>query len=644
MARSKISFVICLVIHLFSGHVKGIGRDTPEEQGIVLQLEKISPESIDAFKQATASLDQKEYAKASELYAQVLAKAPDFDPALRRFGHALLGLGQREKGLSSISMAVSHVRSPDNLIGLASALAFPIGETALNGDRRSAMTLAKEAFAKGGGLEALVIHGEMALQLNDNAEFAQAVRVSEAKFPEHPVTHYFSAIQAAIAEKWVLAEKEIRRAGELGLSNDVVEKFLASGVHRHALIYRWTFYAIYLLIAWVAGLILIYLAGKLMSSITMKAIRSTDPNQIRTRLGTSFKRVYRTLINFAGIYYYASLPFLIFLLLAIAVGLFYVFWMLGRIPIKLIILLAILTATTIYQMIRTLFIKQKPEDPGRELKPEEAPGLCDLLNRVADKLGTRRIDQVRITTGTDLAVYEKGSHRERSQDKAQRMLVLGVGVLDGFKRNAFRAVIAHEYGHFSNRDTAGGDVAIRVNSDIYNFAVAIVLRGLAVWYNVGFQFLRLYQFLFRRISHGASRLQEVMADIEAVTRYGAAQFEEGLRHVILRGVRFQEAANQIDGNDSLKTLTGLRSLYESMASLPESEKEIEVELEKAVNQATSEDDTHPSPADRFALARRIQSSPQLEEDGHVWDLFADREGLTQEMVKLVGSRIGLTES
>jgi hypothetical protein len=43
-------------------------------------------------------------------------------------------------------------------------------------------------------------------------------------------------------------------------------------------------------------------------------------------------------------------------------------------------------------------------------------------------------------------------------------------------------------------------------------------------------------------------------------------------------------------------------------------------------------------------ARRIQSASQLEEDGWVWDIFADREGLMQEMVKLLGSRLGLSES
>jgi Zn-dependent protease with chaperone function len=117
--------------------------------------------------------------------------------------------------------------------------------------------------------------------------------------------------------------------------------------------------------------------------------------------------------------------------------------------------------------------------------------------------------------------------------------VLGVGLLQGFEQGAFRAVLAHEYGHFSHRDTAGGDIALRVRQDMMKFATAMAERGQAVWWNLAFQFLRIYSFLFRRISHGATRLQEVLADRVAAHNYGAAQFEEGLRHVIQRDIEFQ---------------------------------------------------------------------------------------------------------
>jgi hypothetical protein len=645
MARTKAILCISLgILLLYSIRVYGGNRDRVKEQNIELQLESISPESVGIFKQATIAFDQDDHAKATELYTQVLEKAPEFDPARRRLGASLVYLGRPQKGMPLLFSAVAHERSPENLMSLASILAYPPKGTASSQDEKSAMTLAKEAFQKGGDYDALFLYADTAMRLEDKNEFNEAVRLCQIKFPGEMATHYFGAVKAALDGDWIESESEIKRAGELGLDPKAVNKFLETGVHRQALIWRYLFYCLYLLSAWVVGLILIYVSGKVMSTKTMNAIKNADPGQIRSQLGDSFKLVYRALINFAGFYYYVSLPILIFLLLAVAGSLFYAFYLLGRFPVKLSVILAIVTVTTIYQMIRTLFIKQKSTDPGRELRPDEAPGLRQLLNQVAEKVGTRPIDQIRITAGTDLAVYENGSYRARMQDQAQRLLILGVGVLDGFRLNAFRAVIAHEYGHFSNRDTAGGDAAFRVNADMSNFAIAILARGLAVWYNIAFQFLRLYHFLFRRISHGASRLQEVMADIGAITHYGAMAFEEGLRHAISRDFKFEAAASLIDSDKSLQTLSGLRSLYEPAAQQLEEQKSIAEQMEKSMRQPTSEDDTHPSPADRFELARRVQSAPQIEPEGWVWDLFVDREGLTQEMIKLVGSRLGVTET
>ena len=101
-----------------------------------------------------------------------------------------------------------------------------------------------------------------------------------------------------------------------------------------------------------------------------------------------------------------------------------------------------------------------------------------------------------------MAVYERGNRRERRSDLGRRVLVMGLGLVPGFGQNAFRAVLAHEYGHLSHRDTAGGEVALRVNQDMIKFAYAMAHAGQAVWWNIAFQFLLFYHFLFRRISHG----------------------------------------------------------------------------------------------------------------------------------------------
>jgi hypothetical protein len=248
---------------------------------------------------------------------------------------------------------------------------------------------------------------------------------------------------------------------------------------------------------------------------------------------------------------------------------------------------------------------------------------------------TRPIDEIRITPGTELAVYEKGTLRERSADRAKRILIIGVGTLNGFELNAFRAVLAHEYGHFSNRDTAGGDVALRVNDHMMKFAYAMALSGQAVWWNVAFQFLRVYHFIFRRISHGATRLQEVLADRVAASRYGAQAFEEGLTHVIRKSVEFNFLANK-EINESASSRRALQNLYELTATAGT---DLEEETKKELNRETSEDDTHPCPNDRFRFTRRIVSQTEPSISGLVWDLFKDRPAITGEMTALIQQQL-----
>ena len=55
------------------------------------------------------------------------------------------------------------------------------------------------------------------------------------------------------------------------------------------------------------------------------------------------------------------------------------------------------------------------------------------------------------------------------RDKAKRVLILGTQAIDKMDQAAFRAVLAHEYGHFQNRDTAGGDISMRVNASMNAF-------------------------------------------------------------------------------------------------------------------------------------------------------------------------------
>lgn len=103
---------------------------------------------------------------------------------------------------------------------------------------------------------------------------------------------------------------------------------------------------------------------------------------------------------------------------------------------------------------------------------------------------------------------------------------------------------------------------MRVNQDMMNFAYAMAHAGQAVYWNIAFQFLRLYHFLFRRISHGATRLQEVLADRAAAGLYGAQAFEEGLRHVVRRQIEFRYIAGM-----ELQEARGARRPFRNLYTL-----------------------------------------------------------------------------
>jgi Zn-dependent protease with chaperone function len=426
------------------------------------------------------------------------------------------------------------------------------------------------------------------------------------------------------------AEEEIRKAESLGLPHQTATAFLESGIKSKATVWRYAYYSLFVLAAWIIGLGLLFLFGKVMSKKTMKWIESSDPNAPASDSHASLRKWYRRLINVGGVYYYFSMPFVLVLTIAVSGSLIYGIFMIGYIPYKLVFFIGVGVLVTIYSMVRSLFIRSQAKDPGRSLGKEEAPELWALTQEVAESIGTRPIDEIRVTPGTDMAVYERGSFRERMQDRAHRILILGVATLNDFKVNPFRAVLAHEYGHFSHRDTAGGDIAIRVNRDIMNFALAMAAQNQAVYWNVAFQFLRLYHFIFRRISHGATRLQEVMADRVAVKTYGAQAFEEGLTHIIRREIEFEDVSYWELTSDA-KQSRALQNLYD-LKTVGEN---LDEKIREAINRPSSEDDTHPAPIERFRLARRMASDASLSAEGTVWELFTDRVALTNEMSQTI---------
>jgi Zn-dependent protease with chaperone function len=241
------------------------------------------------------------------------------------------------------------------------------------------------------------------------------------------------------------------------------------------------------------------------------------------------------------------------------------------------------------------------------------------------------MDSIHITPWVDIAVNEKGSLLQKMRGAGQRNLLLGMGVLPGLTQAQFAAILAHEYGHFSNQDTAGGNLAYQAYASLDELAKQLIRGGAARVYNPVWLFVMGYQRIFLRVTRGASRLQEVLADRYAALAFGSKNFREGLQNTARRTVEFQLGANL-----EIKRCFDLKQPVSNLYNLP-AQPELQGETDRQVNEImqrrTQDYDSHPALKERIEWVERLQlpDSAQLENERPALELLPNADELQREM-------------
>lgn len=426
------------------------------------------------------------------------------------------------------------------------------------------------------------------------------------KFPENPHGHYFAGVQALDEGDWKTAENALRQARSLGLPDESVASLLKIAIDNQVWIWQYAQIIFAIIVIWFLGLLGLYILGSLLSKQTLKVAQRDDPFA-KTASDHLLRSVYRFVVNAAGIYYYISLPIILIVSVALPLALCYAtlmlpylnFWLLGIVAIGSIA--GILSAIS---GIRTSLVHIPDRPYGRLLTEEESPDFWKLVREVANQLNTRPVDEIWITPETDMSVLEHGNWYARLQNRSKRVLILGAGLLPGFKVDAMRAVLAHEYAHFQNRDTAGGHIALRVQIAMYRLADTIGKRGKVRAWDITVWYLRFFHGIFQRLSLGASRLQEVLADRTAVEAYGGSAIICGLKHVIRRELEFNFLFSQAVGKAIRKEKGSVAFFAPQKTIKPFENRQIDIQFRSYLQTPTSEADSHPGPKDRFESARR----------------------------------------
>lgn len=579
--------------------------------------------ALAVWKQANAAREASRHDEAAKLYADVLARVPTFVHALRRQAGEELRGGHAQLAEQHARQAVELERSAENL----SVLALVLSENKATAGQ--AVMLADEASRlKSDDLYVQQVLAMSASRANNLDLLRTATTRMETIAPKDSRTHMFRASVALSEGNYDEAQAAVDRAKTFGLPQTDYEEWTATIAAAQPFYARWWKPALIVFIAWFGGFALMLIAGAILSRMAMEAARTLDG------LSAKVRRLYAFVLSASCVFYYASIPIVIAFVLAFSGGLIYATFVLGHVPIKLVLLLAMLAAVSVWSMIKSFFVRRNDDDPGLRLDLGVETKMRALLDSVAAKIGTRAVDNVYITPGTEVAVMERGKGREK-----ERCLILGVAALDGLQTRPFKAILGHEYGHFTNRDTSGGTFALAVRNSLATTAVGLAQGGVATWYNPAWWFVSGFYRLFLRISEGASRLQEVLADRWAVHAYGAAAFENGLRHVVERGVRFDEHVG-VTLKEVVDRRLPLANLY-TYRSAAQTE-EVQARVEESLNRKSSAYDSHPAPAERFALVhalpqRELEAEP--DDDAPATALFVNFEALQFQMTAQVRENV-----
>jgi len=599
------------------------------------ELRVIDPVAATRWTQANGARAAGQAGEAARLYAEVHARVPSFDHALRRLAFEENTLGRRAPALEHARAALAANRSAMNLSALARILVEVPNGTASNDEVTEAKALTQEAVQLAPDDEAAYYaRAQVALATEDVAALRDAVTRLERIAPNDMQTHVFAFYASANEHEYAAARASLDRASTLGLPAEGYATMLGQLNSITPFHVRWWKPVTIALAIWFACFALLLGAGVILSRIALRAAREApeDLSANATGLGARLRRVYGTVLFLSSVFYYVSVPVVIALVLLLGGGLIYATFALGHIPIKLVIIAVVLVFVTIASIVKSLFVRVADDDPGMRLDLRKHPSLRALLDEVAARIGTRAVDNVYLTPATEVAVMERRKTKERC-------LILGVAGLDGLAIRPLKAVLGHEYGHFTNRDTAGGAFALSVRNSVSATAYGLATGGAAAWYNPAWLFVNGFHRVFLRISEGASRLQEVLADRWAVFAYGADAFEAGLRHVVTRGVHFDAHVGAtlkevVDGQ------LPLTNLYTYQPAKPGDD--VDAAIEEALQRQSSAYDSHPSPAERFALVHALPrhgTAPDVGDDAPAWSLFDDALELQRAMTAQVRDNV-----
>jgi len=316
-------------------------------------------------------------------------------------------------------------------------------------------------------------------------------------------------------------------------------------------------------------------------------------------------------------------------------------------------------------MLKSLFAVRKMNDPqGVEVTPQDQPELYSYLHKLADEIGAPRPHRVFLTPEVNAAVFYDLSLLNLIIP-SKKNLIIGMGLVNVLNLSEFKAVLAHEFGHFAQSTMMVGRwvyiaqqiishmVSVRDWLDgLVRFVSRIDLR--IAWVGWILQIVlwslrSLMEVLFRIViiaERALSREMEFNADLVAVSVTGSDELVNALYKLQVADRAWRTAmdvAGQATGHKKLITdlfeaqtqaLSELRRVYDDpeMGIPPNTDGSPEAHriFEEKSARPPQMWSTHPVSSDREANAKATYI-PGIKDDRSSWLIFRDAEKIRRDI-------------
>lgn len=298
-----------------------------------------------------------------------------------------------------------------------------------------------------------------------------------------------------------------------------------------------------------------------------------------------------------------------------------------------------------------LFFPGKPKTLGIWLSEKENLKLWALTREVAEKLSTRPVDKILIKPDPGIGVYLQGPIFATLFGGGKKVLEVGIPSVFRLSVSEFTAILAHEYGHFNNRDTQWSTFTFSMGNSLRSALSSMpgpsqIKKGQRAGFmtilmalNPAYYVVLLFTMLYFKITQGFSRIREVMADITAMTLYGGAAFGGGLLKVATNDIIFHR---EIEGKHIFELLKQEKTianftkfmelLYDDATMQNVGQKLFEASGDSGAY------DSHPALKTRISYAKRF---PQLSSaaQSQFGTLFDNWEKINEDIANLYNARL-----